>query len=141
MATINRFEDLKCWQHSRELRKLIFQFISKEPFSKDYSLKNQINDSSGSAMDNIAEGFERDGRKEFIQFLSIAKGSVGETRSQLYRAFDRVYITRSEFDSAFNLVTQISNSTNGLINYLNSSEIKGVKYKVEEDEIEYGNKL
>ena len=85
---------------------MIFEFISREKFSKDYALKNQINGSSGSAMDNIAKGFERDGRKEFIQFLSITKGLVGETRSQLIRAFDGNYISKQEFDIAINLATQ-----------------------------------
>ena len=96
MATVKRFEDLDCWQMANELCRLIFLFTSKEIFSKSYPLKSQIDSSSGSVIDNIAEGFERSGRKEFIQFLSIAKGSAGEVRSQLQRAFDRNFITKDE---------------------------------------------
>lgn len=92
MATIKRFEDLEIWQDARRLPKEII-FISKNTdLNKDFKLNAQIKDSSGSVMDNIAEGFERNGNIEFRQFLSIAKGSAGETRSQLYRVFDNDYI-------------------------------------------------
>jgi len=88
MATITRFEDIIAWQKARVLCIAINAYTRKEVFSKDFRLVSQIKSSSGSAMDNIAEGFERGGNKEFIQVLFIAKGSVGETRSQLYRALD-----------------------------------------------------
>ena len=98
MATINKFEDLEIWQLAREICNKIFIITNKSHFYKDFSLKDQIRRSSGSIMDNISEGFEREGRKEFIQHLSISKGSAGEYRSQLYRALDRKYIITSEFD-------------------------------------------
>lgn len=85
MATINRFEDIMAWQKARVLCKLINGYTLKELFSRDLKLTRQVKGSSGSAMDNIAEGFEKSGNKEFIQFLFISKGSAIETRSQLYR--------------------------------------------------------
>lgn len=88
MATINRFEDLEIWQIARRLCKEVFNLTSKGPFTKDFKFRDQIRSSSGSVMDNIAEGFERSSRLEFVNFLSISKGSSGETRSQLYRALD-----------------------------------------------------
>jgi len=80
---IERFEDLEIWIEARELCKSVFSITEKEPFNRDFKFRDQIRASSGSIMDNIAEGFERGGNKEFIQFLSIAKGSCGETRHRL----------------------------------------------------------
>jgi len=97
MATITKFEDLEIWQEARNLAKEIY-IISKETDLKtDYKFKEQIKSSSGSVMDNIAEGFERDGNLEFRQFLSVAKGSAGESRSQIYRLFDYEYISEQQF--------------------------------------------
>ena len=92
MATIKRFEDLEIWQESRRLSKEIILLSKTTDLKTDFKLKGQIKSSSGSVMDNIAEGFERNGNLEFRQFLSIAKGSAGETRSQLYRVLDFNYI-------------------------------------------------
>ena len=94
---IKKFEDLGVWQEARELCKEIFNLISEGDFSKDYALINQINRSSGSVMDNIAEGFGRSGNKEFIQYLSISKASCTEVKSQLYRALDRNYLKYLEY--------------------------------------------
>src|SRR5574337_832395 len=114
MATITRFEELEIWQKARQLANDIFKaYSNSEPFSKDYQLKDQINRSSGSIVDNIAEGFERNGRNEFIQFLSIAKGSVGEVKAQLYRAFDRNYITKELFDSLYTEADELGKKIGG----------------------------
>lgn len=96
MATIKRFEDLEIWQTARMLSKKVFLLSDVTPFSKDFKFRDQIRDSSGSVMDNIAEGFERSSRLEFVNFLSIAKGSAGETRSQLYRAIDQNYCNEAD---------------------------------------------
>jgi four helix bundle protein len=129
MATIGRFEDIKAWQNARELCRIIHHFTLKSSFSKDYRLVGQIKASSGSIMDNIAEGFERNGNREFLQFLSISKGSCGETRSQLYRALDNEYILQSEFDLAYLKAEELGKMISGFMDYLNKSDIKGSKYK------------
>ena len=130
MTTIKRFEDIIAWQKARELCTLISEYTAYDAFSKDFKLVNQIKGSSGSAMDNIAEGFERGGNKEFIQFLFISKGSAGEVRSQLYRALDNDYINEKEFRKAYNLADDIGKLDRGLINHLRESELKGDKYKI-----------
>lgn len=114
---------------ARGLCKEIYLLSNKPPLKTDFKLKNQILGSSGSVMDNIAEGFERNGNKEFIQFLSIAKGSAGETRSQLYRALDQAYISQVEFDNSYETLMRLSAKLGSFMNYLKNSEIKGSKYK------------
>jgi four helix bundle protein len=129
MAKIERFEEIISWKEARELNKVIGKFIDEERFKKSYRLINQIEGSAGWIMDNIAEGFERGGNKEFVQFLYIAKGSCGELRSQLYRALDRNYITQKEFDGLSVHAMKISSLIQKLISYLENSETRGVKYK------------
>jgi four helix bundle protein len=129
MSKVERFEDLKVWQLARELCKEVHFLTLKDLFSKDFKLVGQIKGSSGSIMDNIAEGFERDGNKEFIQFLSISKGSCGETRSQLYRAIDNKYISQEEFDMVYEKSLECSKMLKGFIIYLKDSELKGNKFK------------
>ena len=129
MAAIKCFEELDIWQMAREFCKDIFRIINYESFSKDFQLKGQIRDSSGSVMDNIAEGFERSGNKEFVQFLFIAKGSCGESRSQLYRALDSGYICTDEFNQLKEKAEHLSQSISKLISYLKNSEMKGYTYK------------
>ena len=133
MATFKTFEEIKSWQLAREFCKLIHQFITRESFSRDYKLKEQINGSSGSIMDNIAEGFSRGGNKEFINFLRYSKGSAGESQSQLYRALDKKHISQEEFDNAFSMLDHINSKTQNLINYLLGSEYVGPNYKNKND--------
>lgn len=129
MSTIKKFEEILAWQKARELNKKVGNLIEDERFKKNYRLIGQIEGSAGSIMDNIAEGFERSGNREFLQFLYISKGSCGEFRSQLYRALDRNYIAESEFDELCILVQEIVFMLQKLINYLQTSELKGTKYK------------
>ena len=129
MATIQRFEDIEAWQKARELAKEIYVFTSRAPFNKDYKHKDQINSAAGSAMDNIAEGFGRGSRNEFVNFLSIANGSITEVKSQLYRALDKNYITQEEFDKLYLIADNANGKTSSLINYLNTSIISGSKFK------------
>ena len=117
------------WQTSRELCNTVYSLTLKGSFAQDYKLRDQINGSSVSVMDNIAEGFERDGKAEFRQFLSIAKGSSGEVRSQLYRALDRNHISQSEFDASFSLAETTSKKLSSLMGYLKKSVLTGTKYK------------
>jgi four helix bundle protein len=129
MATIKRFEDLEIWQIARRLCKEVFNLTNKGPFLKDFKFRDQIRSSSGSVMDNIAEGFERSSRLEFVNFLSIAKGSAGETRSQLYRSIDAEYCTESEANELIKEYEQLAQQIAGFISYLNQSNLKGQKFK------------
>ena len=129
MSTIQKFEDLEAWKIAREITKDIYKISSSGLFTKDYGLKDQIRRSSVSIMSNIAEGFERDGDKEFTQFLSIAKGSAGEARSQLYVALDQEYISEIEFNSVYQKLTENSCVISGLMKYLQQSDIKGKKFR------------
>lgn len=133
MATFKSFEDIEAWQRARELSMNIYELTIIGNFSKDYSLKDQINRSAGSTMDNIAEGFERGGNREFIQFLAIAKGSVGEVRSQLYRAKDRTYIDDENFNQLFGKAIVISKLITSLMKYLQQSDFKGMKFHEPEE--------
>lgn len=108
MATITKFEDLEIWQEARKLAKEVFILSKETDLKTDFRFKEQIKASSGSVMDNIAEGFERDGNLEFRQFLSIAKGSAGETRSQIYRLYDCEYISEEQFKELKNKYEKLS---------------------------------
>lgn len=129
MATFKKFEEIKAWQKARELNQLVGKFIDTGKFKSNFRLINQIEGSAGSIMDNIAEGYERSGNREFLQFLYVSKGSCGELRSQLYRAVDRKYVDQSEFDQLYSLSIEVIVMLQKLIEYLEKSEMKGTKYK------------
>ena len=129
MATIQKFEDLEIWKKSRLLSNKIYPLTFKEPISKDFRIKDQMRGSVGSIMDNIAEGFERGSKLEFINSLTIAKGETGELKSQLYRCLDNNYITQNLFDELYNLADQLTKMITSFISYLNKSKIKGQKFK------------
>ncbi|MFI5135964.1 MAG: four helix bundle protein [Chitinophagales bacterium] len=129
MPTIKRFEDLEVWKKARILANEVWGIINEGTLAKDFKLRDQMNDSSGSIMDNIAEGFERSSRLEFINFLSISKGSAGELRSQFYRALDRKHIDQKKFQELFDKIEEIGKMLGGFIDYLNESEIRGKKFE------------
>ena len=129
MVKIKKFEDIESWKKARKLTNEIYQATSSGGFSRDFDLKNQIRRASVSILSNIAEGFERGGKAEFINFLTIANGSCAETRSQLYSGFDRNYYSEQEMKIHLELAEEIGRMIGGLINYLNRSELKGRKFK------------
>ena len=136
MGTIRKFEDMEIWVDARVLVKEVYALTHHSLFSKDFSLKDQIRRSSSSVMDNVAEGFDRGGKKEFIHFLTISNGSLSETKSQLYRALDLNYITEEEFNNCYEKASKIGKMIGGFIKYLQQTEYKGHKFK--EDEAIYG---
>ncbi|MFC4818671.1 four helix bundle protein [Flavobacterium sp. GCM10023249] len=128
MAKIEKFEDLEIWNKAREICYDIEQLFETTNLGKRFSLKDQMDRSSGSIMDNIAEGFERNGNREFIHFLSFSKGSCGELKSQSYRAFDKKLITQNDFESIALKIELVKNKIVAFMKYLNNSEIKGLKF-------------
>jgi four helix bundle protein len=131
MATFKRFEDIEAWKKARELTREIYRHSKAGLFSKDFALRDQIRRAAVSVMSNIAEGFERGGTKEFMQFLAIAKGSVGEIEAQLYVGLDQAYINEAEFLSLSleRLAEPTKRLIGGLMSYLRQSGMKGPKYK------------
>lgn len=122
------FEGLDIWKIAREICMDVWNIIENTTLNKDYSLRNQMNSSSGSIMDNIAEGFERNGNRELIQFLSIAKASCGELRSQLFRCLDRNHITKGQFDEIYSKTVIEGKKIGAFMAYLKKSDRKGAKY-------------
>ena len=129
MPTPKDFEELAIFQMARELSKRIYQPTLRGDFKHDSRFVQQIRAAAGSIMDNIAEGFERNGNKEFINFLYIAKGSCGEVRSQLIRANDVGYLTTDEFNQLYTDCRKLSAGIMKFINELKSSDMSGAKYK------------
>ena len=127
--TVTCFEDLEIWQESRDLCRRVRLFTFREPFNHEYRFRDQINAASGSIMDNIAEGFDRDGKKEFILFLNISKGSCSEVRSQSYRTFDSDYINQPELDELLLRTQRLKVKIGNFMNYLKKSPLTGTKYK------------
>ena len=113
-----KFEELPCWIKAREPCQAIYKLINLSAFKKDFSLRNQIWDASGSVMDNIAEGFDDGSTKEFIRFLGYSQRSCSEVQSQLYRAIDCEYISQKQFDHTYDLASDCRKQIKGLRKYL-----------------------
>ena len=129
MATFKKFEDIEAWKKARELTSQVYRISRIGAFAKDFALRDQIRRASVSIMSNIAEGYDRSGTGEFVQFLSTAKGSAAEVKCQLYVALDQDYVDNSTFRELTSLATEIGNMIAGLMNYLRRSGLKGTKYK------------
>ncbi len=118
MSSFKSFEEIESWQKARELTRKVYTVSNQGAFTKDFGLRDQIRRASVSIMSNIAEGFERDGNREFLQFLTVAKGSSGEVRAQLYIALDQDYINKNTFETLSAISIEIGNLIGGLMNYL-----------------------
>ena len=136
MTKVRRFEDLICWQKARRLANIVHEMTRHPEFSKDFRLRDQILDASGSVMHNIAEGCDSGTDPEFIRFLKIARRSGSEVRSELYLALDRKYITEVELKQAYEQANETKRLINGLITFLRKSSQNGGN-KISEDQIDY----
>jgi four helix bundle protein len=129
MAKIKKFEDIESWKRARKLTKDIYTVTAQGKFLRDFGLKDQIRRATVSILSNIAEGFERGGDKEFLQFLAIAKGSSGEVRAQLYVALDLEYISSEQFEALALAATEVSQLLSGFMKYLRESALRGSRYR------------
>lgn len=125
---IDSFEDLAVWKSAMECAKSIYQVTSSDPFNKDFVLRDQIRRAGVSIFSNIAEGFERDGNKEFCNFLSIAKGSCGEARAQALFAYELGYISEQQFNALSEMLVDTNRQLSAFRSYLNRSTLKGRKF-------------
>jgi len=129
MTKIKKFEDIESWKLARNLTNQIYKVSSIGKFNRDFGLKDQMRRASVSILSNIAEGFERGGDNEFLQFLAVAKGSCGEVRAQFYVALDQGYISLDQFEILSNAATEVSQLISGFIRYLRESGLRGNKYR------------
>jgi four helix bundle protein len=126
---IKHFEDLEVWKEASRLTREVYRITEDSRFSKDFGLTNQIQRATVSVMSNIAEGFERGGNQEFIQFLYVAKGSCGEVCSQLYVALDQGCVAQKQSDELIKCFKRLAVMISNLIDYLKRSGMKGEKFK------------
>ena len=131
MATFKRFEEIESWKLARKLTNRVYKVSSQGKFARDFSLRNQVRRAAVSIMSNIAEGYDRSGTGEFVQFLSTAKGSAAEVRCQLYIALDQGYIDPKTFEELAKVTVETQFLIGGLINYLRRSGYKGTKYRTQ----------
>ena len=129
MAKIERFEDIEAWKKARELTKIIYEVTSQGKLASDFSLRDQLRRAAVSIMANIAEGFEREGNKEFRQFLATAKGSAGEVKALLYVAMDAGLTSMEQFQQIRTLADETSRLLAGFLRYLKTSDKKGSKFQ------------
>ena len=129
MATIKKFEEIKAWQEARDLSRQVYLMVQRTDLLKDFGLRDQIQRAAVSVASNIAEGFARNGNKEFIKYLWIAKGSAAEVQSQLYTARDVGYITDSEFEQIYAKAESCAILIYRFIRSLRVASVSGERYK------------
>jgi len=129
MSTFKHFEEIEAWKLARAFAKQVYVNSARAIGPRDFSLQDHMRRSAVSIMANIAEGFERNGTKEFIQFLSVAKGSAGELRSHFYVAYDLGYFDKALFLSLSSQASMIGSKIGGLIQYLRTSAFRGSKFQ------------
>ncbi len=129
MATAERFEELEIWKLARVLYRKMSVIAERLKDKKEFRFAEQIKSAAGSIMDNIAEGFERSSRLEFLNSLSISKGECGENRSQIHRLSDDKYISDAEFGELFEISDKLSRKIANFMKYLNHTVIRGLKFK------------
>ena len=129
MGKIQKFKDILAWQKARELTREVYAHSKTGAFAKDFGLRDQIQRASVSVMGNVAEGYDRGGDKEFIQFLSVSKGSCGEVKSHLYVALDQQYINPTQFNQLYNSTDEVGRLLAGFMAYLKQSDLRGRKFK------------
>jgi four helix bundle protein len=129
MAKIERFQDLEAWKMARRITNKVYGISRQDKFARDFTLCNQIRRAAISILSNIAEGFERNGDKEFLQFLSVAKASAAEVYAQLYVALDQKYIDEAQFNEIAGDLEETGRIIGGLMKYLQQSEMRGSKFR------------
>lgn len=129
MGTFKTFEEIEAWQQARELTRLVYEVSGKGAFGHDLALRDQIRRAAVSVMSNIAEGFGRGGAREFVQFLSVARGSASEVSAQLYVALDQGYVSEESFGRLQEQATRTGSVISGLVRYLRTAGLRGSKYR------------
>jgi four helix bundle protein len=129
MSKIEKFEDVVAWQKARELTKEIYGQTKIGAFAKDFGLKVQIQRASVSIKSNVAEGFDRGGDKELLQFLSMSKGSCAEVKSHWYAALDQQYLAPTQFTLLYHQAGEVGRVLSGLVGYLRQSGLRGQKFE------------
>jgi len=122
METIRRFEDLNAWKAGRALVNTIYDLTDSGAFAKDFGLRDQIRRSAVSGISNVAEGFDSPSNRRFAHFLGIARASLSETKTQLYVALDREYISQRQFDHAYDLCDKTARQISRFITYLREND-------------------
>jgi four helix bundle protein len=132
MATIKTFEDIAAWQKGRELKQALYRHSRRGEFAKDFALRDQVRRAALSVTANIAEGFERGGNREFLQYLSNSKSSCGEVQDHLYTALDEQYIAQAGFEQLCSKAAEVGRLIGGFMNHLQRTEIRGSKSRTED---------